>query len=221
MVWETVKEGVLQGSVLGLLLFNIYLNDFPKIINQLSHIILFADDTSIFVTSTNYNELHQKLNSILHHIPKWFQTNQLILNANKAYIVKFTSSKALIYPLNIIHVDQTLAVAETTKFLGLLVDSHLSQKSQVNVLLKKLGSACFMMRKISYILNTGTLRTFTLHTFDHEKIWYNILGFIENRVLLFLTLRTIMDFYIYYTLDTVYSYGLYIVKSCNAQILYL
>ena len=62
------------------------------------------------------------------------------------HIVKFTYSKALIYPLNIIHVDQNLAIAETIKFLGLLVDSHLSQKSQVNVLIKKLGSACFMMR---------------------------------------------------------------------------
>jgi hypothetical protein len=115
------------------LLFNIYLNDVPKIINKLSHTILFADDTSIFVTSTNYIELNQKLNSILHHISKWFQTNQLVLNTNKAYIVKFTSSKALIYPLNIIHVDKTLAVAEIIKFLGLLVDSHLPQKSQVNV----------------------------------------------------------------------------------------
>jgi hypothetical protein len=140
-------------------LFNIYLNDFPKIINKLSHTILFADDTSIFVTSTNNIELNQKLNSILHHISKWFQTNQLVLNANKAYIAKFTSSKSLIYPLNITHVDQTLAVAKTIKFLGFLVDSHLSQKSQVNILLKKLGSACFMMRKLSYILNTGTLRT--------------------------------------------------------------
>jgi len=139
------------------LLFDIYLNDFPKIINKLSHAILFADDTSIFVTSTNYIELNRKLNSILHHISKWFQTNQLVLNANKAYIIKFTSFKELIYPLNIIHVDQTLAVAETIKFLGLLVDSHLPQTSQVSVLPKKLGSACFMMR-LSYILKTGTLR---------------------------------------------------------------
>jgi hypothetical protein len=162
------------------LLFNIYLNDFPKIINKLSHTILFAEDTSIFVTSTNYIELNQKLNSILHHIYKWFETNQLVLNTNKAYMVTFTYSKALICPLNIIHADQTLAVAETIKFLGLPADSQVSQTSQVNVLLKKLGSACFMMRKLSYILNTGTLGT--LHTFNHEKLWYIILGFIKIHV---------------------------------------
>jgi hypothetical protein len=74
------------------------------------------------------------------------------------YIFKFISSKAQNYPLNIIHIDQTLAVGETIKFLGLHVDSHLSQKSQVNVLLKKLCSACFMVIKLSYVLNTGTLK---------------------------------------------------------------
>jgi Reverse transcriptase (RNA-dependent DNA polymerase). len=70
--WETVKRGVPQGSVLGPLLYNIYINDFPKIISKLSHTLLFADDTSILVISADYIELNQKLNSILHHISKWF-----------------------------------------------------------------------------------------------------------------------------------------------------
>jgi len=135
------------------------MNDIPKIINKLSHTIPIADDTSILVTSTDYIELNQKLHSILHHISKWFETNQSILNTDKVYVVKFTSSKALICPLNIIHVDQTLAVAETIKFLGLYLDSHLSWKSHITVLLKKLlSSVSVMMRKLSYILNIDTLR---------------------------------------------------------------
>ena len=52
--WEIVKHGILQGSVLSPLLFNTYINDFPKIINKLSHTILFADDIITLVTSTNY-----------------------------------------------------------------------------------------------------------------------------------------------------------------------
>jgi len=80
------------------------------------------------VTSTNYIELNRKLNSILRHVSKWFQTNQLVLNANKTCIVKFTASEAPVYPLIIIHVDQTLAVSETVKFLSLHLNicfSHL------------------------------------------------------------------------------------------------
>jgi len=78
------------------------------------------------VTSTNYFELNQKLNSILHHISKWFQTNQLVLNANKTYIAKFTASEAPVSPLNIIHVDHVLTVNETIKCLSLHLSSHLS-----------------------------------------------------------------------------------------------
>jgi len=68
-----------QGSVLGLLLFNIYINDFQKIINKLSHALLFADYTSILVISTDYIELSQKLNSILHNTSKLYQKNHLVL----------------------------------------------------------------------------------------------------------------------------------------------
>jgi hypothetical protein len=58
--WETVKCGFPQGSVLGLW----YINDFPKVINKLSHMLLFAGDTSIHVKYANCIELNQKLNSI-------------------------------------------------------------------------------------------------------------------------------------------------------------
>jgi hypothetical protein len=111
------------------------------------------------VTSIICILLNQKFNSNQHHISKWFQTSQLVLNANQTNIVKFTASKSLIYPLNIIHVDQTLAIAETIKFLRLHLDSHLSWMSHINILLEKLSSVCFMMRSSSYILNTDTLRT--------------------------------------------------------------
>jgi len=70
--WDNVKCGVLHGCVLGPSLLNRYINNFPKIINKLSHTTLFAEDTSIVVTSTNCIELNQKLNSNLHHISKSF-----------------------------------------------------------------------------------------------------------------------------------------------------
>jgi hypothetical protein len=120
---DTVKCGVLQASVLGPLLFNIYINDFPQLNRNHSHIILFADDTIIFVTSNNYTELNQNLNFILHHISKWFKINQLVLNTNKTYTVKFLSYKAPIYPLHLIYADQTLFITDTIKFLGLHLEA--------------------------------------------------------------------------------------------------
>jgi hypothetical protein len=75
--WEIVRHGVSQSSVLDPILFNVYINDFPCIINKISHTILFADDTNILVSSSDLNELDSKLNSIICCISKWFQNNQL------------------------------------------------------------------------------------------------------------------------------------------------
>jgi len=59
--WEVVRHGVPQRSVLGPLQFNMYIKDFPCIINKVSNTILFADDTNILVSSSDLNELNSKI----------------------------------------------------------------------------------------------------------------------------------------------------------------
>jgi hypothetical protein len=60
--WEPMKCRFHQGFVLGPTLFMMYIDDLPKVMNKLSHAILYADDTNIIVTVTNYNELQNKVN---------------------------------------------------------------------------------------------------------------------------------------------------------------
>jgi hypothetical protein len=89
--WEIVRCGVPQGSVLGPLLFNIYINDFPLEINKISEVIMFADDTSILCTAKDYHNLKIKLDAIISHMVKWFQNSEFVLNLDKTKTIKCTS----------------------------------------------------------------------------------------------------------------------------------
>ena len=75
----TVTCGVPQGSVLGPLLFLIYINDLPKSSKKLSF-YLFADDTNIYFESENLSQLEKVVNNELKHIKKWLDVNKLALN---------------------------------------------------------------------------------------------------------------------------------------------
>jgi hypothetical protein len=91
--WAKVRHGVPQGSILGPLLFLLYINDLPKIINKTSAPIIFADDTSILFTHSNLIDINKNIFIVFTTLNKWLGVNQLSLNFNKTNYVHFTTKK--------------------------------------------------------------------------------------------------------------------------------
>ena len=81
--WKQIINGVPQGSILGPLLFLIYVNDLPKVVGRNSSMILSADDTSILITGSNSTDLYANIYQTFITINNWFNINSLTLNLNK------------------------------------------------------------------------------------------------------------------------------------------
>jgi hypothetical protein len=89
--WAKINHGVSQVSVLGPLLFLLYINDLPKAVPSKIIPILYADDTSIIITCPNTYELQKAVSTSIHQLTKWFQENSLSLNISKTYLLSSIS----------------------------------------------------------------------------------------------------------------------------------
>jgi hypothetical protein len=107
--------------VLGPLLFNIFLNDFPLGIGNIAEVIMFADDTSILCSAKDPNYLSAKLDLVCKHITSWFQNNQLMINLEKTKLIKFSPTAVTSYSLNS-SMAKKLSEIGRLKFLGLQLD---------------------------------------------------------------------------------------------------
>ena len=85
---RTITCGVPQGSILGPLLFVLYVNDVMNC-SELLHFILFADDTNLFYCSNNYEDLMKNVNAELSKLSDWFRANRLSLNISKTNYILF------------------------------------------------------------------------------------------------------------------------------------
>ena len=89
--WGKIKQGVPQGSILGPLFFLLYINDLPGLINDISKPTVFADDTSIIFTNSNYLDLKHEINMVIEKMIRWCETNSLTFNFDKTYFMHFVT----------------------------------------------------------------------------------------------------------------------------------
>ena len=127
-----ISTGVPQGSILGPLLFIIYINDLPAASKLKT--VMFADDSNLIIKGKDLSILKNNLNTELEGINDFFKANKLKLNASKTKLVCFRKKSQLINYEDIqIYLDGTLLTfEEDATFLGVKIDSHLSWDKQCN-----------------------------------------------------------------------------------------
>jgi hypothetical protein len=102
--------------------------------------------------------LNDKINIVMKRISSWFRNNNLVLNLGKTHLIKFITPKTLEYTLSVTYNNLGLKVDNNVNFLGMYVDRHLNWKQQSEKLLKKLNTACFMLRKLQNVVSEQVLR---------------------------------------------------------------
>ena len=179
--WFELTLGVPQGSVLGPLLFNIYLNDLLWFIKD-CEVCNFADDTTIFACDKDIDEMKNKLEKSADIAIEWFKTNYFKLNTDKCKLIVGGHKS---HPITVRVGTSNVKEETSVKLLGIKIDNKLTFDAHISKFVKKANSKLFVIRRGLNLLTLSKrktlLKSFVQSQFSYAPLVWMLCGKVANK----------------------------------------
>ena len=151
-----ITRGVPQGSILGPLLFILYINDLLSI-SKLIDFVIFADDTNLVLSAKDLRQLSMLLNLELEVVSTWFKVNKLTVNIEKTNFTVFGTTE-YVSDISVLIDKCKISKANEVKILGINIDNKLSWKNQIKHVENKVAKGIGIMYQMKSKLNNDALK---------------------------------------------------------------
>ena len=170
-----ITTGIPQGSILGPLLFSIYVNDIINSSDKLQY-LLYADDTTLYFNREHFtpHNANLEINNELSKVMNWLKLNKLSLNVQKTKYMTFHKSQKNVTPLNLSIDDIPIDSVDEFNYLGIILHERLTWENHINMVTNKIAKVSGILNRLKHIFPQNVLLSL-YHTLIISQINYGML----------------------------------------------
>ena len=176
--WTEITSGIPQGSILGPLLFSIYINDIFFFIHE-DRVASYADDTTSYSIKNSFEELIDALNIDSNTLLKWFSNNSFKLNADKCKLLISNKENDLSIDIE----GESIICEKSVKLLGIKIDNKLTFSEHITSICKKVSLKLHALARVSHFMSHDKLRLLMKAFIESQFSYCSLIWMFHSRLL--------------------------------------